>query len=48
MTTATPFFHRLREVMAAGSRGPTLAGTILLPIIANSCARLCTAGFLIV
>jgi len=37
-------FRRMREVVAAGSTGPMLAGTVLLAIVANSYELLCTAG----
>ena len=38
-------FKRMREVVAAGSLGPMLVGTVLLAIVANSYELLCTAGF---
>jgi hypothetical protein len=38
-------FRRMRAIVASGTIGPMLFGTILLAIVANSYELLCTAGF---
>lgn len=38
-------YRRVRGLVASGSTGPLLAGTVLLALAANSYELLCTAGF---